>query len=269
MRVSVRCLPKLPLSSLFSSKIFGRAGRPQYDNTGHAILITPHKSLNNYLALLGQQSPIESGFIKSLVDHMNAEVVNGTITNIKEAALWLSYTFLFVRMGKNPVAYGMSYEEKFDDPQLDKKRQELVREAAETLDKCMMVRFDRRSGNLAVTDLGRVASYYYIKCGTIEAFNAMLSSHMTDAEALHVLCSSAEFDQLKLRPEELSEIDLLLKEAIIPVKGQVEETPGMSDNTFEPLSASLIAVSIPHSFSPNSPTYLHFSLFFCYFPLSD
>ena len=88
---------------------------------------------------------------------MNAEVVNGTITNIKEAALWLSYTFLFVRMGKNPVAYGMSFEEKFEDPQLDKKRLELVREAAETLDRCMMVRFDRRSGNLAVTDLGRVA----------------------------------------------------------------------------------------------------------------
>jgi activating signal cointegrator complex subunit 3 len=36
-------------------QIFGRAGRPQYDNTGHAILITPHKSLNNYLALLGHQ----------------------------------------------------------------------------------------------------------------------------------------------------------------------------------------------------------------------
>jgi activating signal cointegrator complex subunit 3 len=159
-------------------QIFGRAGRPQYDTTGHAILITPHKSLNNYLALLGHQAPIESGFIKALVDHMNAEVVNGTITNIKEAALWLSYTFLFVRMGRNPVAYGMSYEEKFSDPQLEKKRQELVKNAAETLDKCMMVRFDRRSGNLAVTDLGRVASYYYIKSGTIEAFNAMLTAHL-------------------------------------------------------------------------------------------
>jgi activating signal cointegrator complex subunit 3 len=182
--------------------------------------------LNNYLSLLGHQAPIESGFIKALVDHMNAEVVNGTITNIKEAALWLSYTFLFVRMGKNPVAYGMSFEEKFEDPQLDRKREQLVRDAAETLDKCMMVRFDKRSGNLAVTDLGRVASYYYIKCGTIEAFNAMLTPHLSDSEALHVLCSAAEFDQLKLRPEELPEIDSLLKEAVVAVKGPVEETPG-------------------------------------------
>ena len=180
-------------------QIFGRAGRPQYDNTGHAILITPHKSLNQYLALLAHQAPIESGFIKSLADHMNAEVVNGTITNIKEAASWLSYTFLFVRMGKNPLSYGMTFEEKFEDPQLDRKRMELVREAAETLDRCMMIRYDRRSGNLAVTDLGRVASHYYIKYGTIEAFNAMLTAHLNDSEALHVLCSSAEFDQLKVR----------------------------------------------------------------------
>ena len=71
---------------------------------------------------------------------MNAEIVNGTITNIREASSWLSYTFLFVRMGKNPVAYGMSFEEKFEDPQLDKKRVELVRDAAELLDRCMMIR---------------------------------------------------------------------------------------------------------------------------------
>jgi activating signal cointegrator complex subunit 3 len=36
-------------------QIFGRAGRPQYDNTGHAILITTQKSLNNYLSLLSLQ----------------------------------------------------------------------------------------------------------------------------------------------------------------------------------------------------------------------
>ena len=28
---------------------------------------------------------------------MNAEIVNGTINNIKDAVTWLSYTFLFVR----------------------------------------------------------------------------------------------------------------------------------------------------------------------------
>lgn len=186
------------LSILDVLQIFGRAGRPQYDTTGHAILITPHKSLNNYLRMMGHQAPIESCFIKALADHMNAEIVNGTISTINEAASWLSYTFLFIRMAQNPLAYGMTIAEVHADPQLDKKRVELVTQAAQTLDMAMMIRFDPRSGNIGVTDLGRIASHYYIKHGTIEAFNAMLTAHLSEAEALHVLCSSAEFDTLKV-----------------------------------------------------------------------
>ena len=86
---------------------------------------------------------------------MNAEVVNGTISTIKEASAWLSYTFLFVRMKRNPLVYGLSIEEQFSDPRLDRKCLELVKDAADLLDRCMMVRYDKRSGNLAVTDLGR------------------------------------------------------------------------------------------------------------------
>jgi activating signal cointegrator complex subunit 3 len=85
------------ISILDILQIFGRAGRPQYDTTGHAILITPQQSLNKYLSLLGHQAPIESSLIKALPDHMNAEIVNGTINNIKEASSWLRYTFLFIR----------------------------------------------------------------------------------------------------------------------------------------------------------------------------
>ncbi len=214
------------LSILDVLQIFGRAGRPQYDTTGHAIMITSHASLNPYLGMLTHQAPIESGLIKSLADHLNAEIVNGTISNVKEAASWLSYTFLFVRMARNPLAYGLKHEEVFSDPRLEGKRVQLVREAAELLDNCMMVRFDRRSGNLGVTDLGRIASHYYIKHGTIEAFNNMLTPHLSDPDALHVLCSSAEFDQLKVRPEELVEIDALKKELRVKVKTAVEDTAG-------------------------------------------
>lgn len=83
---------------------------------GHAILITTQKSLPIYLGMLTHQAPIESGLIKSLADHLNAEIVNGTVANIKEAAMWLSYTFLFVRMCKNPLVYGLKFEDLFAEP---------------------------------------------------------------------------------------------------------------------------------------------------------
>jgi activating signal cointegrator complex subunit 3 len=49
--------------------------------------------------------------VTSLKNNLNAEVVLGTVTNVKEACTWLGYTYLFVRMLKNPLVYGMTWEE--------------------------------------------------------------------------------------------------------------------------------------------------------------
>jgi len=43
-----------------------------------------------------------------LIDALNAEISLGTVTNATEAVRWLGYTYLFVRMRKNPLQYGLS-----------------------------------------------------------------------------------------------------------------------------------------------------------------
>jgi activating signal cointegrator complex subunit 3 len=83
------------LSMLDVMQMFGRAGRPQYDTSGEAILITSHDQLSHYLNLLNHAMPIESTFIHSLENHLNAEIISGTVTNMKEAINWLSYTYLY------------------------------------------------------------------------------------------------------------------------------------------------------------------------------
>lgn len=50
-------------------------------------------------------------FISSLKDNLNAEVALGTVTNVKEACAWLGYTYLFIRMRQNPLAYGIGWDE--------------------------------------------------------------------------------------------------------------------------------------------------------------
>ena len=45
-------------------------------------------------------------FIEGMVDSLNAEVSLGTVANIREAIRWIGYTYLFVRMRKNPMVYG-------------------------------------------------------------------------------------------------------------------------------------------------------------------
>jgi pre-mRNA-splicing helicase BRR2 len=79
--------------------MLGRAGRPQYDTKGEGILITNHSELQYYLSLLNQQLPIESQLISKLADMLNAEIVLGTIQNVRDAVTWLGYTYLYVRYG--------------------------------------------------------------------------------------------------------------------------------------------------------------------------
>ena len=38
-----------------------------------------------------------------------AEIVLGTVTNIREAVQWLGYTYMYARMVKNPLVYGLTF----------------------------------------------------------------------------------------------------------------------------------------------------------------
>ncbi|XP_073996642.1 activating signal cointegrator 1 complex subunit obelus isoform X2 [Rhodnius prolixus] len=208
-------------------QIFGRAGRPQFDSSGLGIIITAHNKLAYYLSLLTNQFPIESNFINFLADNLNAEISLGTISNIDEAVEWLSYTYLFVRMRINPQVYGINYQDVVEDPNLDYRRRELIEVAAKALDKARMVRYNIRTGDLAITDLGRIASHFYIKYDTVEVFNEMLTSAMHESEILTMVSHSQEFQQLKVRDDEMDELEEILdNNCEYEVKGGKENLHG-------------------------------------------
>jgi len=205
----------MDLSILDVQQIFGRAGRPQFDSSGEATLITSHDGLARYLDKLVRAVPIESSFIKQLADHLNAEVVGGTVTNIQEAATWLNYTYLHVRMLKNPLAYGITEDQKADDPMLRGRSMELVQHAAKLLDENQMLRYDVNSGNLAATNLGRVSANFYIQVASVAVFNEKLASGapLTDAELCYLICCATEFENVKIRQEEFGEIEEFIPKA--------------------------------------------------------
>lgn len=144
-------------------------------NRGEAIIITAHDKLAHYLRLLTSALPIESRLSANLIDNLNAEIVLGTVANIREASLWLSYTYLHVRMVKNPLSYGINWDDVQRDPSLSIKRHELIRNAARELDKLKMIRYDQRGGNLYTTELGRIASHFYLKHATVEVIQSGVS----------------------------------------------------------------------------------------------
>ncbi|XP_039603796.1 activating signal cointegrator 1 complex subunit 3 [Polypterus senegalus] len=208
-------------------QIFGRAGRPQFDDYGEATIISSHDKLSHYLTLLTQQNPIESQFLDSLPDNLNAEVALGTVTNVDEAVKWLSYTYLYVRMRVNPLAYGINHKIYQMDPSLENYRTELVKESGRKLDKARMIRFEERTGYFSSTDLGRTASHFYIKYNTMETFNELFAVHNTEADILCIVSKAEEFEQVKVREEEMEELDHLLNNYCEhPAAGGVENGYG-------------------------------------------
>ncbi|MCL4136438.1 UNVERIFIED_CONTAM: hypothetical protein GTU68_036916, partial [Idotea baltica] len=170
-------------------------------------IITSGDRLTHYLSLLTNQYPIESSFINHLADNLNAEIALGNVTNIDEAVEWLSYTYLYVRMRKNPQAYGLRYVQAQNDPTLALYRRELIISSAKQLDKTHMIRYDESTGYLHITDLGRIASQFYIKFDTVEVFNENLKQLMNVSDILSTISQASEFQQLKIRDEEISELD--------------------------------------------------------------
>ncbi len=67
--------------------------------------------------------------MRELPDHFNAEVVQGSITNLRDAVNWLGYTYLYVRMLRNPKHYGIPGDELQEDRELLKRRVNLAHTA--------------------------------------------------------------------------------------------------------------------------------------------
>ncbi|KAE8618810.1 hypothetical protein XENTR_v10009514 [Xenopus tropicalis] len=211
------------LGALDILQMLGRAGRPQYDTKGEGILITSHGELQYYLSLLNQQLPIESQMVAKLPDMLNAEVVLGHVQNAKDAVNWLGYTYLYIRMLRSPNLYGISHDDLKIDPLLEQRRLDLIHTAALLLDKNNLMKYDKKTGNFQVTELGRIASHFYITNDSIQTYNQLLKPTLSEIELFRVFSLSSEFKNITVREEEKLELQKLLERVPIPVKESIEE----------------------------------------------
>ena len=69
---------------------------------------------------------------------------------------------------------------------------------------CMGVcfQYDKKSGRFQVTELGRIASHYYITHTTMSTFNAHLKPSTSDIELFRIFSLADEFKYIPVRQEE-------------------------------------------------------------------
>nr|MBE5726297.1 lethal (3) 72Ab [Cucujiformia] len=170
-----------------------------------------------------QQLPIESQLITKLPDMLNAEIILGTIQNMKDAVTWLGYSYLYIRMLRQPTLYGISHDHLKQDQLLEQHRADLIHTAATQLDKCGLVKYDRKTGQFQSTEIGRIASHYYCTNETMQTYNQLLKPMLSEIELFRVFSLSGEFKNITVREEEKLELQKLMERVPIPIKESMEE----------------------------------------------
>jgi antiviral helicase SLH1 len=226
-------------------QIFGRAGRPQFEDTGIGMICTTADRLHHYLTAVTEQQPIESKFSSKLVDNLNAEIALGTVTSIPEAVQWIGYSYLFVRMQRSPMTYGIDWAEIRDDPTLVQRRRQLAIQAARTLQQSQMIIFNEKTEELRSKDVGRISSQYYILHSSIQIFNTMMRAQATEADILKMISMSGEFDNIQSRDSESKELSHLKEVVPCDVDGGID-TPQVKTNI---LLQSYISRAQPEDFA--------------------
>lgn len=203
-------------------QMLGRAGRPQYDTFGEGIIITAQSEIQYYLSLMNQQLPIESQLMSKLADSLNAEIVLGNVRSRDEGVEWLGYTYLFVRMLRSPGLYSVGADYENDDA-LEQKRVDLIHSAAAILERPGLVKYDKKTGRLQSTELGRIAAHYYIGHNSMLTYSHHLQPSIGTIELFRVFALSDEFKYIPVRQDEKLELAKLLGRVPVPVKEGIDE----------------------------------------------
>lgn len=157
-------------SDLEVIQMLGRAGRPQYEDSALAIILTRSCHKKRYEALGSSQQSLESTLHKHLIEHVNSEIGLGTFQDTDGAKLWLKGTFLSVRLHKNPHYYGDLTDGKStpstrDSMIFDTQLEKICEAAIDNLRKVCLIEGDERFQH---TEYGRAMSKYMVRFETMK-----------------------------------------------------------------------------------------------------
>ncbi|KAL1988357.1 hypothetical protein VTN96DRAFT_10040 [Rasamsonia emersonii] len=185
-------------SDLEMMQMLGRAGRPQFDDSAVAVILTRKERVHHYEKLVSGSEQLESCLHLNLIDHLNAEIGLGTVTDIETAVRWLGGTFLFVRLRRNPTHYKL--RENADGKDEDEMLRQICEKDVTLLQDCGLVSSE---GKLKSTPFGDAMARYYVKFETMRIFLS-LPPKAKISEILSAIAQAEEFHEVRLKAGEKS-----------------------------------------------------------------
>ncbi|KAL8888722.1 MAG: hypothetical protein Q9215_003906 [Flavoplaca cf. flavocitrina] len=178
-------------------QMLGRAGRPQFEDSAVAVIITKQEKLEKYEKMVSGQQLLESSLHLNLIEHLNAEIGLGTIHSLYTAKRWLSGTFLYVRLKQNPAHYRLDGEATQSD--LEDRIERVCQRDIDLLLDTQLVTDE--GDRIKCTEFGDAMARYYVKFETMKGLlNLEPRSKMSDI--LSILVGAQEFHDVRYRVTE-------------------------------------------------------------------
>uniref|UniRef100_A0A3Q2DRL9 DNA 3'-5' helicase n=1 Tax=Cyprinodon variegatus TaxID=28743 RepID=A0A3Q2DRL9_CYPVA len=186
-------------------QMIGRAGRPQFDTSATAVIMTKVQTREKYMKLMNGMEIIESSLHRHLMEHLNAEIVLQTISDVNMALDWIRSTFLYIRALKNPSYYGFSIN--IDQYGIEAKLQELCLKNLNSLSSIDLISMDEDI-NIKATEAGRLMARYCVAFETMQLFSRVTGTE-TLPELVELVSKSKEFRDVQLRVNEKRPLNTL------------------------------------------------------------
>lgn len=196
-------------SDLEIMQMLGRAGRPQFDISAVAVIMTRLQRVQSYEKMVTGQDVLESCLHLNLIDHLNAEIGLGTITNASSAKKWLSGTFLYVRLKDNPEHYRIDGDASGRN--LDERLDTICNKAIQLLQDHDLV---NSAPKLHCTEFGDAMARYYLQFDTMKVLLALPPKAKT-SEILSAVAQASEFREIRFRGGEKTTYKILNKNGSI------------------------------------------------------
>ena len=233
-------------------QMVGRAGRPQYDTKGVAIIMTEKEKVDKFNEL--SSTMIESHLKDNIVEHINAEISTGTIVDINSAVNWIKNTFMYVRMKNNPNKFGIKAYNTKKNEMIENFLKEMCIKIFKDLEENSLILFNSNDNSTTPQSLCRKMSKNYVMFETMRTIAKMTKNQNAieninkniDEIILDILSNSKEFSKYSSKMEERKTLNLLNKDEggiKYKLKGAIDSS---NKKAFILLQASLSGVIIDH-----------------------
>jgi len=187
-------------------QMLGRAGRPQFDNSGVARIFTQDTKKDFYKHFLHTGFPVESSLHTVLDNHLGAEISAETIVTKQDALDYLTWTFFFRRLHKNPSFYGLEISAEDHNSTAAQRLAndfmiDMVDKSLSELAKSYCVEL-YPNGDVDPTPLGKIMSYYYLSHTTIRHLVEHATPNASFLDVLSWMSRATEYDELPVRHNE-------------------------------------------------------------------